>query len=149
ENFIPNPHGAPGTRFYRTGDLVRCLPNGQLVFLGRTDHQVKVRGFRIEVGEIEVTLAEHPAIRDCAVVAQGDPTGNTQLAAFIVTTGSMTPSVDELRRFLKQRLPDFMVPGVVQCLEALPLTPGGKVDRQALRELRCKPVSSVDYVAPR
>jgi amino acid adenylation domain-containing protein len=121
---------APG-RLYRTGDLARRLPDGNLEYLGRTDHQVKLRGYRIELGEVEVALARHPAVRDCVVVARKDPKGEHSLAAYVVGNET-TPSDGELRRFLRQSLPMYMVPSWFVVLDALPLTANGKVDRDAL-----------------
>ena len=122
--FVPDPFGPPGTRLYRTGDRVRCLVTGELEFLGRVDHQVKVRGHRIEPGEIEVALRAHPTVADCVVTAVGD-----RLAAYV--TGP-APVPAELRDHLAARLPDYMVPAAVTVLDTLPLTANGKVDRSAL-----------------
>ncbi len=128
ERFVPDPSaGTPGERLYRTGDLVRLLPDGELEFLGRIDHQVKIHGFRIELGEIETVLARHPAVREAVVLA----VEGTLVAYF---TG--TPEVSELRAFLLRELPGFMVPAGFVPLPALPLSPSGKVDRQALAQLR-------------
>ncbi len=134
EKFISNPFGEPGSgaRLYRTGDLARYRPNGEVECLGRTDHQVKVRGFRIELGEIESALAEHPSVRQNVVWTQEDESGEKQLAAYIVAATGKSPSVKGLRDFLKQKLPDYMVPSRFTFLQALPLTPNGKVDRRAL-----------------
>jgi amino acid adenylation domain-containing protein len=127
--FVPDPFGeAPGGRLYRTGDLVRTLPDGNVEFLGRIDHQVKIRGFRIELGEIEAVLASHPGVRECVVVAREDVPGSRYLAAYLA--GDAKP--DDLRAHLARRLPDYMVPSVFVGLEALPLSPNGKVDRKAL-----------------
>ena len=136
--FISNPFSVqPGGRLYRTGDLGRYLPDGNIEFLGRIDHQVKIRGFRVEMGEIEVVLSQHPAIRETAILAQDDPTGNKRLVAYLVSdreaSSSMTGSVvEEVRSFLKEKLPEYMVPSAFVILEALPLTPNGKLDRKAL-----------------
>ncbi|MGH8566236.1 MAG: amino acid adenylation domain-containing protein [Gammaproteobacteria bacterium] len=133
ERFIPHPFSeAPGARLYRTGDLVRYLPEGHLEFLGRLDHQVKVRGFRIELGEIEACLGGHPGIREVVVLAREDHPGEKRLVAYVVAQEEPAPSVSELRGFLKERLPEYMVPSAFVGLEALPLTPNGKVDRKAL-----------------
>lgn len=147
--FIPNPYGAPGTRLYKTGDRVRYTRDGQLVFLGRLDHQVKVRGFRIELGEVEAAVVEHPGVWDCVVVTQEDSSRNVRLAAFAAVESGRTLSVGELRRFLQQRLPDYMVPASIHIVETLPLTPGGKVDRRALQALPIETASEIDYIAPR
>ncbi len=129
DRFIPHPFGAePGGRMYRTGDRVRWRADGTLEYLGRLDQQLKVRGFRVEPGEIESALRRHPAVADCAVVARVDGAGDTRLAAYVV--GAAQP--EELRAHLRGTLPDYMVPGVFVRLDALPLTPSGKVDRRAL-----------------
>ncbi|MCP4657458.1 MAG: amino acid adenylation domain-containing protein, partial [bacterium] len=133
--FVPSPFpGEPGSRLYKSGDLARYLPDGAIEFLGRIDHQVKIRGYRIEPGEVEATLEEHPAVREAVVVVRDEPRGDKRLVAYLVTR---TPELGELRGWLRERLPEFMIPSVVVPVEALPLTPSGKVDRAALgrREL--------------
>jgi amino acid adenylation domain-containing protein/non-ribosomal peptide synthase protein (TIGR01720 family) len=133
ELFVPDPFAAePGARMYRTGDLARYDSNGVLEHLGRTDDQVKIRGFRIELGEIETALASHPSLRAAAVVARQDHAGNRFLAAYIVPSRERVPDVGSLRAFLRERLPEAMVPSAFVTLSALPLTANGKVDRQAL-----------------
>ncbi|HSF43788.1 MAG TPA: amino acid adenylation domain-containing protein, partial [Thermoanaerobaculia bacterium] len=127
--FVPDPFSPqPGGRLYRTGDLVRRRPGGDLDFLGRIDHQVKIRGFRIELGEVESVLAGLPGVREAVVVAREDTPGDRRLVAY-VAGGT---DAGELRRSLRERLPDSMVPAAFVMLEALPLTPNGKVDRRAL-----------------
>jgi amino acid adenylation domain-containing protein len=151
EHFIPHPFAdEPGARLYRTGDLVRYRPDGNIEFLGRVDHQVKVRGFRIELGEIETKLAQHPDVQDGAVVAQGDGLEEKRLIGYVVPKNEVEPTSGELRDFLRQTLPEYMVPSAFVTLEALPLSPSGKVDRGAL------PIPDRDsldlkqaYVAPR
>ncbi|HEY2737971.1 MAG TPA: amino acid adenylation domain-containing protein, partial [Thermoanaerobaculia bacterium] len=131
ERFVPDPwSAAAGARLYRTGDLVRRRAGGELDFLGRIDHQVKLRGFRIELGEIESVLALHPAVHAAAVLLRDDLPGGRGLAAYIVADGA--GEVRELRGWLEDRLPGYMVPAAFQLLETLPLTPNGKVDRRAL-----------------
>jgi amino acid adenylation domain-containing protein len=133
ERYIPNPYGPPGSRLYRVGDLVRVLPTGELDFLGRLDHQVKVRGFRIELGEIESALVRHRRVREAAVLAEPEPGGaGNRLIAYVETDNASSELARELRAFLKQSLPDYMVPSQFVRLEALPLTPNGKIDRRAL-----------------
>ena len=124
---------SPGAaaRLYRTGDVVRYRADGVLEFLGRVDHQVKVRGFRIELGEIESVLAAHAAVAEAVVVAREDRPGDRYLAAYLRPNGA-EPAVPELRAFLKERLPDYMVPSTFTTLGAFPLTPNGKVDRRRL-----------------
>lgn len=135
--FLPDPFShRPGATLYRTGDLGRYLPDGNMEFLGRIDHQVKIRGFRVEVGEIEVALAQHPAVRECAVLAQDDPSGTKRLVAYLVCDQTdptdSTQLIENLRQRLKTRLPDYMVPSAFVQLDRLPLTPNGKLDRKAL-----------------
>jgi len=133
EKFIPDPlSGEPGARLYHTGDLARYLPDGTIEFLGRLDHQVKIRGFRIELGEIEATLGRHPAVREAVVLPQEDERGEQRLVAYVTAAGESRPSSDDLRSFLKNNLPDHMIPAVFVLLDALPLTSNGKLDRRAL-----------------
>jgi amino acid adenylation domain-containing protein/non-ribosomal peptide synthase protein (TIGR01720 family) len=135
-SFIPDPFGSePGARLYKTGDLARYMPDGNIEFLGRVDHQVKVRGFRIELGEIEAALNQHPAVRESMVVVQDDKLGNKRLGAFVVSDPATGLSSEELREFIKAKLPEYMTPAAFALLEALPLTPNGKVDRRALPAL--------------
>jgi acyl-coenzyme A synthetase/AMP-(fatty) acid ligase/acyl carrier protein len=144
ERFLPDPFGVePGARLYRTGDLVRRLPEGALVFAGRADRQVKIRGYRVEPGEIEAALRRHPGLHDAAVALSQD-----RLVAWIVPRDS-APAASELRAFLRERLPDPMVPAVYVPLVALPLTPSGKLDRRALVEPAVAPrEAAASYVAP-
>ncbi|HKV10347.1 MAG TPA: amino acid adenylation domain-containing protein, partial [Thermoanaerobaculia bacterium] len=134
ERFLPDPFGPPGSRFYRTGDLARFRPDGELDFLGRLDHQVKVRGFRIELGEVEAALSRHPEVRESAVLVlpEGGEGGGQRLVAYVASTSGLP---GDLRAFLKERLPEYMVPGVFVPVPALPLTPNGKLDRAALAEM--------------
>jgi thioesterase domain-containing protein len=130
EKFIPNPFSAePGARLYKSGDMACYLPDGNIRFLGRRDEQLKVRGFRIEPGEIEATLKEHVAVADAAVVADEDQ----RLVAYITASSHHAVTDEELRVFVRQRLPDYLVPSFFISLAELPLTPNGKVDRIALR----------------
>ncbi|GLV53939.1 hypothetical protein KDH_07900 [Dictyobacter sp. S3.2.2.5] len=132
--FIPNPFsGIPGDRMYCTGDLARYLPDGTVEFVGRVDYQVKVRGFRIELGEIEAALQQHTAIQQNVVLVREDVPTQQRLVAYIVCAQQDdVPVADELKQFLRQKLPDYMVPGAFVQLPALPLTPNGKIDRRAL-----------------
>lgn len=135
--FLPDPFGTPGSLMYRTGDRVRHLADGQLLFLGRTDDQIKIRGVRIEPGEVEVCLSEHPEVSQVAVVAVDDPRRGRQLAAYVAMTsevGSESAPTPSLRRFLRDRLPEYMVPSIFVVLDSLPLSANGKVDRRALPE---------------
>ena len=133
EKFIPDPFSrSAGARMYSTGDMVRYLADGQLEFLGRKDQQVKVRGFRVELGEIETVLREHEGIREAVLTAYADTHGDTHLAAYIVPAGEQAPTRSELHAFLRDKLPEYMVPHLYHFLDRLPLTPQGKVDRRAL-----------------
>jgi amino acid adenylation domain-containing protein len=135
---------------YRTGDLARFLPDGTVEFLGRIDNQVKIRGFRIELGEIETVLGRHPGIRECTVVTSGAGAGQTRLVAYYVVEGKHPPTTTQLRTFLKEKLPDYMVPGSFVQMPGLPLTPNGKVDRRALPQPeRARPQSARKYASPR
>jgi amino acid adenylation domain-containing protein len=131
ESFVPDPFSdKPGARLYKTGDLARYLSDGNIEFLGRLDDQIKIRGFRVEPGEIEAALCRHPAVREAAVLAR-EAAGETRLAAYVVC-GCAAPGISELRAFLKTRLPVYMIPGDFIFLDALPRTLHGKLDRQAL-----------------
>jgi amino acid adenylation domain-containing protein len=139
EKFIPNPFSdEPGSRLYKTGDKARYLPDGNIEYLGRIDNQVKIRGFRIELGEIEAVLAQHPSVREVVVICREDNPGNKHLVAYITSTSHLIPErmlSGNLRDYLKQKLPDYMIPSAFVLMKALPLTPNGKVDRRALPTL--------------
>ncbi|MEG4815821.1 amino acid adenylation domain-containing protein [Microcoleus sp. K5-D4] len=126
----------PETRLYKTGDLARYLPDGNIEFIGRVDRQVKLRGFRIELGEIEAGLCHHPSVREAAVLLQENEPGNQRLVAYIVSHSKLSVQdsqlIESLRSFLKEKLPEYMIPSAFVVLKALPLTPNGKIDRQAL-----------------
>jgi acyl carrier protein len=133
ERFLPDPTASQaGARLYRTGDVARWLSDGRLVYLGRADHQVKVRGYRIEPGEIEAVLCRHPAVRQAVVVTHEDAPGEARLAAYFVAAEGQAVSTGNLRAALREELPDYMIPSFFVPLDALPLTPNGKVDRKAL-----------------
>jgi amino acid adenylation domain-containing protein len=173
ERFIPNPFLGtsladvqPGTRLYKTGDLARYQPDGNIEFLGRLDDQVKIRGFRIELGEIEAFLNQHPAVRETVVIVQEDIPGDKHLVAYIVPNpeqlkvegGNIEGSQEQLtnlqpanlRQFLKDKLPSYMVPSAYMVLNSLPLTPNGKVDRRVLPAVDTLSLDTKeDYVAPR
>ena len=133
ERFVPDAFAAePGARLYRTGDLARWTAAGDLEFLGRQDRQVKIRGFRIELGEIEAALRRHPAVREAVVTVWDEGADEKRLAAYVVASPAAEPVAEELRRFLRETLPEPMVPALYRTLPALPLTPNGKIDRRAL-----------------
>lgn len=134
ERFIFNPfknYQLESERLYKTGDLARYLPDGNIEYIGRVDYQVKIRGYRIEIGEIENVLSLHPQVRESVILVRTDNNSEKQLVAYI-TYNSEKPTLTSLRDFLKEKLPDFMIPAAFVMLEALPLTPSGKVDRKAL-----------------
>ena len=151
ERFIVNPFSAEaGARLYKTGDLARYLPSGEIEYLGRLDHQVKIRGFRIELGEVEAVLAGHKSVAENVVVTREDVPGEKRLVAYVISKQDEAPSVSELRSYLKERLPEYMVPSAFVQLEALPLTPNGKVDRRALPVPdQERPQLEKAFVAPR
>ncbi|HVR95768.1 MAG TPA: amino acid adenylation domain-containing protein, partial [Thermoanaerobaculia bacterium] len=148
EHFVPDPfaglRGETGARLYRSGDLARYRPDGDVEYLGRIDQQVKIRGFRIEPGEVEAALALHPKVGESAVVAREDRPGDRRLVAYVTPRNGLAPATDELRAFLRERLPDYMVPAAFLPLPALPLTANGKLDRRALPapEPAARPVSA-------
>jgi amino acid adenylation domain-containing protein/non-ribosomal peptide synthase protein (TIGR01720 family) len=150
EQFIPDTFdGMPGARLYKTGDLARYLPNGEIEFIGRRDHQVKLRGFRIELGEVETALRTHPAVREAIVVAREEASFSKRLIAYI-TTAQQSLGGEELRNYLKSKLPDYMLPDVFITLAEWPLTKAGKIDRRALPppDGAC-PAGDETFVAPR
>lgn len=150
EKFIANPFShSSEARLYKTGDLARYLPDGNIEFLGRIDHQVKIRGFRIELGEIEAVLAQHPAVRETVILAREDEPGDKRLVGYIVVN-QPTPAISELRHFLQERLPNYMIPSVFVFIDALPLTPNSKVDRRALPvPNQARPELEKAFLAPR
>jgi hypothetical protein len=151
EKFIPDSFAKePGARLYRTGDLARYLPDGNIEFLGRIDNQVKIRGFRIEPGEIEEALGQHASIREAVVGIHEESSGNRRLIAYVVAIPGSALSINELRKYLRHKLPEYMVPSVFVMLESLPLTANGKIDRRALpRPDQSRPELDQRFVAPR
>jgi amino acid adenylation domain-containing protein len=142
--FIANPFGQGCS--YKTGDKARYLPDGTIEFLGRIDFQVKIRGFRIELGEIEAVLSQHAQVREVTVIAREEQAGNQYLAAYLVASAPIATS--DLRELLKQKLPDYMVPGAFVFLDNMPLTPNGKIDRKALPVPDLGAAGANDFVAP-
>ncbi|MEH2238479.1 non-ribosomal peptide synthetase [Nostoc sp.] len=138
------------TRLYKTGDLARYLPDGNIEFLGRIDNQVKIRGFRIELSEIEAVLSEHPVVKETVVIAEEDMPDNKYLVAYIVLSVVEVSNLTyNLCKFLKEKLPEYMIPTAYVVLESIPLTPNGKVDRHALPRPNIVTFDRYDYVAPR
>ncbi len=150
EKFIRDPFSkSEGARLYRTGDVARYLPDGAIEYLGRTDHQVKIRGMRIELGEIESVLEQHASVRQAVIMAREDAPGNKQLVAYIVPQAGQSLSISELRRYLKVKLPEYMMPSAFVELERFPLSPNGKIDRKVLpAPTNVHPYRESDYVAP-
>jgi amino acid adenylation domain-containing protein/FkbH-like protein len=151
ERFVPDRfHSNSDQRLYRSGDLARRLPNGDIEYLGRIDQQVKIRGFRIELGEIESVLGKHPGVRESVVLIRDDEGGEKRLLAYVVPHTGQTLSSNELHTFLKDRLPEYMVPAAFVKLERMPLTSNGKIDRRALPEAEIALAEAEGtYVAPR
>jgi amino acid adenylation domain-containing protein len=150
ERLIPNPYAeGPGERLLRTGDAAYFLPDGNLAFIGRLDDQVKVRGFRVELKEIEAALYGHAGVEAAVVVVNQARPGETIIVAYLVPDQQVTPSAGELRNFLKERLPEYMVPSAFVMLEAFPLLPSGKLDRRALPAVEgVRPALEASFVAP-
>jgi len=150
EKFTPNPfREEAGARLYRTGDLARYRPDGLIDYLGRADHQVKIRGFRIEPDEVAAVLRSHPDLARAVILARPDETGEIALAAYFVPGGATAPSPGTLKAWLRERLPDYMVPASYTLLAALPMTPSGKVDRLSLPAPDTRrPIVGTPYTAP-
>ena len=147
DRFISDPFAGQGERVYKTGDLARYREDGSIEFLGRIDHQVKVRGYRIELADIESTLGRHPEVHQCVVVARDDRTGDKVLVAYVMLKRSGEET--DFRAYLKSKLPEYMVPAQVVFLDELPLTPNGKVDRKALPAPDSSLSRRHDFVGPR
>lgn len=148
DRYIPDPSRESGNRLYRTGDLARYREDGNIEYVGRTDHQVKIRGFRIELGGIESMLLQHPSVREAVVVAREDIPGNKRLVAYVVGDRSKI-GVDDIRSYLTERLPSYMLPAAFVFLDQLPLSANRKVDRKALPEPDISAQSICQYTAPR
>ena len=148
EKFIADPF-VPGGRLYRTGDVVKYLPGGDILYQRRADYQVKVRGYRIELGEIESVLSQHPAVQSYVVVVREDTPGDQRLVGYFVAKAGHDPSAAEMKDFLRQSLPEYMVPGAFMKLDAMPLTPNGKINRNALPKPEYAAAARESMVAPR
>jgi amino acid adenylation domain-containing protein len=150
ERFLSDlPAVGAGLRLYRSGDLARRFPDGEVEYLGRIDHQVKIRGFRIELGEIEATLSAHPTVRECVVLARKDLDQEPRLVAYLVSPAGKRPNLEELRGFLRHRLPEYMVPARFVYLDRFPLTLNHKIDRQALpAPERTRPEMGNEFTPP-
>ena len=149
ERFIPNPFSDdPNDKVYKSGDVGRYLPDGNIEFLGRMDFQVKIRGFRIELGEIEAVLNGNAQVKQCVVIAREDTPGDKRLIAYIIHENK-EPTIEELRRKLSEKLPEYMIPSGFVFLKTYPLTPNGKIDRKALPIPDLEHLTSVIFVAPR
>jgi len=146
EKFVENPY-VKGDRLYKTGDLVRWLEDGNIEFIGRIDHQVKIRGFRIEIGEIEKAFLKHPKIKEVAVIDRKDKMGNKYLCAYIITKETM--KFEELRGFLSEQLPNYMIPSYFVEIEKMPITVNGKIDRKSLPMHKGRANTGKKYVQPR
>src|SRR5262249_31284569 len=131
ERFVPSPFGGGG-RLYRTGDLARYRADGVMEYIGRADQQVKIRGHRVELGEVEAVLGRHPAVREAVVDAREEPGGGKRLVAYIVPGAEGLPPAKELREWVGRELPYYMLPAAFVALDALPRTANGKLDRRAL-----------------
>ncbi len=150
ERFVPNPFSSvPGARIYRTGDLARWLPDGEIAFLGRVDEQVKVRGYRVEPTEVSTVLGQHPAVQANVVIATEDVPGEKQLVAFLVLSPGATVNATALRDYLRQRVPDYMVPAAFVAIPSLPVNEQGKVNRTALPSVNGNRLTDEAYVEPR
>jgi acyl-coenzyme A synthetase/AMP-(fatty) acid ligase/acyl carrier protein len=150
DRFIPDPFSPEsGARLYRTGDVARYRAGGEIEYLGRDDHQVKIRGYRIELGEIKALLEQHEQVREAAVLVREERPGDKRLVGYVVGTDGVEVEAGQLRSYLRQHLPEYMVPGVIVSLKEMPLTPNGKMDRQALPATDFSQREMQEYVAPR
>jgi acyl carrier protein len=147
--FVPHPWGAAGERLYRTGDLVRWTAGGELEYLGRVDRQVKLRGYRVELGEVEAALSSRAGVRGCAVKLREDVPGEKRLAAYVVLEPGYTPALKDWRQQLGEGLPEYLLPNTFVVLAGLPLTANGKIDYEALPMPEKVTLKRKEYVAPR
>ncbi len=151
ERFIADPFSdVPGARLYKSGDLGKYLPDGKIVFMGRVDKQLKVNGYRIEPGEVEAALLQHESVKEALVIAREDSAGNHRLVAYLIPApGTDVPGIQDMRNFLQQKLPTYLVPTAFVGLDRFPVTPTGKVDTNALPAPGIRPEVGAEYVAPR
>jgi acyl carrier protein len=150
ERFIPDPFSASvGARLYKTGDIARYLLNQDLEYLGRADHQVQIRGFRVEPGEIETVLTNNESVGQAVVLVREDRPGDQRLVAYVVPATDQAVSIADLRNYLRKKLPDYMIPHHIVELDVMPLTHNGKVDRRALPVPQVDRQAEENYVAPR
>jgi amino acid adenylation domain-containing protein len=150
ERFIADPFGVPGSRLYRTGDLARRRPDGEIEYLGRIDHQVKIYGFRIELAEIEAVLSEYPVLGDAVAMLREDVPGEPRLVAYVTWQPGRTVLIEDLRRFAAERLPEYMIPAVIVVLDQMPLTRNGKINRNSLPPPPTeRPDLASEFIAPR
>jgi hypothetical protein len=147
QKFVDSPFAA-GERLYRTGDLARYLPDGNIEFIGRIDHQVKLRGFRIELNEINEALIDQSQVKESLVLLREDKPGDKHIVAYLVLDADEIEALSQIKAALKRRLPDYMLPSAYLLLNKLPLTPNGKVDRKALPKPDFEAMAEQDYVAP-
>jgi amino acid adenylation domain-containing protein len=150
EKFVRNPFGGPDSRMYKTGDFARFLSDGTIAFVGRADDQLKIRGYRVELGEIEMTLESHPGVHEVVVLPTEDARGDRTLVAYVVRARKAAPTRSDLRLYVQQKLPHYMVPSAFVLLESLPTTPNGKVDKRAFSPPQAEDFfTTVTYVPPR
>ena len=150
QRFIENPFaGEPGAKLYKTGDVVRYRADGNLEFLGRADNQVKIRGFRVELEEVEQAVRSYAGVADCVVVLREDDDHDKRLIAYVVPDPALSPTITELRKFIKSKLPSYMVPAAFSMIAALPLMASGKIDRRALPEPEAQPETDEIFAPPR
>lgn len=150
EKFIPDPFSTePGARLYRTGDLGRWRTDGNLEFIGRFDSQVKIRGFRVELGEIESVIGRHPGVRECAALVQEDDLAEKRIVAYVAAKPNIILNLNDLRQYVEDTLPKYMIPTTFHMLPELPLTPNGKVDRKELAKMKGSGAELAGYIAPR
>ncbi len=149
EKFVPHPFSENGERLYRTGDLARFSADGNLEFLGRADYQIKIRGYRVELGEIEIAAARHPQIKRCVAQIRKNSANETELVGYLETGKNAVPFINDLREFLANRLPEYMIPQAFYIIEKMPLTPNGKINRRELEKIGSEMLKpQAEFIAP-